>query len=208
MAEFLEAYEYLKELEGHSKNLGYVNVSTDLGGETIGGRTRKWKAIKGKKIIDIEIWGRVDDLKKNPSFPANLDNHSVLSSLIARAYEKDEWEEIKGNLIPSQAVANEVLEFAVHKEARTSVRTLQFCMNKLNYNGKLFEDLLEDGSMGPKTATCLAILSERAGDLNVLLNMFNVAQGYFYLERFTKSPDQEANARGFFRRIQITKGAT
>lgn len=204
-AQFRAAYEYLKGLEGHAENLGYVNVPTDLGGETIGGRTRKWKAIRGKKPIDIEIWNLVEKLKKYPSFPSNLHNHSLLSDLISDAYENDEWEEIKGNLIPSQAVANEVLEFAVHKNPRASIGILQYCVNKLNYNQKLFPDLKEDGKIGTVTLEAVSILCGRTGDLLVLLKMFNVEQGHYYNERFTEDPDQEANARGFYRRVEIGK---
>lgn len=206
LAQFQLAYEYLKMLEGHSKNLGYANRGNDLGGETIGGRTRKWKAIRGRRPTDLEIWNIVDDLKKDSSFPKNLHEHSALAFLIAQAYEQDEWADIRGGIIPSQAVADEVFEFAVHKTASKSVEILQHCMNKLNYNGTTFKDIDEDGSMGlVETVPALEILLERSGDLDILLKMFNCEQGHYYNERFTDDPDQEVNARGFYRRIEIAK---
>lgn len=205
MADFKYAYHYLHKLEGSHKNLGYVNVETDYGGETIGGRTRKWKATKGKLPTDIEIWKHVDQLKKESSFPDNIAGHLPLSVLIVKAYERDEWKDIHGDDIPVQAVADEVLEFAVHKDFHTSVKMLQHCMSKLNYNGNLFADLLEDGFFGTVTADALKILDRRPGDIETLLNMFNCEQGHYYIERFTKSPSQEVNARGFFRRVEIRK---
>ncbi|KKM13187.1 hypothetical protein LCGC14_1718770 [marine sediment metagenome] len=205
MADFQTAYDYLHALEGGSHNLGYVNIDSDLGGETIGGRTRYWKATKGKMPTDIEIWSHVDLLKEKDDFPANLNNHSTLPMLISRAYERDEWRDILGDMIPDQLVANEVFEFAVHKEARTSVKILQYCVNKLNYNGRLFEDLVEDGFMGAKTIKAISILMARKVALDTLLKMFNCEQGHYYNERFTKSPSQEVNAIGFYRRVEITK---
>lgn len=206
-ATFQEAYAYLMYLEGSHKNLGYVSpkVKTDLGGETLGGRTKLWKATRGKMPIDIKIWEQVEILKKYSNFPNCLDGHKALEKLIADAYEADEWSDLQGNEIPSQEVANELLEFSVHKNVRTAVLTLQYCMNKLNYNGDLFPDLLEDGWIGEKTNDALKILDERSGDIGVLIKMFNCEQGHYYNERFTKVPEQEANARGFYRRIQISK---
>lgn len=207
-ATFLEAYGYLMGLEGSHKNLGYVSpkVKTDLAGETLGGRTKLWKVTRAKLPIDIKIWEQVEILKKYSNFPDSLDGHKALEKLIADAYEADEWADLKGNEIPSQEVANELLEFAVHKNVRTAVRTLQYCMNKLNYNGDLFPDLLEDGWIGTITNKSISILNSRSGDIGVLLKMFNCEQGHFYNERFTEDPEQEANARGFYRRIQINKG--
>ncbi len=207
MASFDKSYAYLHNLEGTSRYLGYVSpkVKTDLAGETLGGRTKLWKATRAKLPTDLEIWAHVDLQKKQPNFPGNLENHPTLPGLIKEAYKRDEWKDIMGDLIPVQAVADEAFEFAVHKTARRSIQILQYCINKLNYNGKLFADLSERGYMGPITAGTIAILSKRPGDIETLLKMFNCEQGHYYNERFTKRPDQEANARGFYRRVEIRK---
>lgn len=207
MASFDKSYAYLHNLEGTSRNLGYVSpkVKTDLGSETIGGRTKKWKATLGKLPTDIEIWAQVELQKKKPNFPANLETHPTLPGLIAQAYKRDEWRKIKGDLIPVQAVADEVFEFAVHKTPRVSVRILQRCMNYLNYNGRLFDDLSARGYMGPITAGIIGMLAKRPGDIETLLKMFNCEQGTYYNRRFRESPDQEVNARGFYRRVEIRK---
>lgn len=205
MADFSIAYDYLHKLEGGSVNLGYVNLDSDLGGETIGGRTRYWKATKGRRPVDLEIWAHVDRLKVDVMFPSNLQEHPTLPILIRKSYERDEWRDILGDLIPDQDVANEVFEFAVHKEVRTSVKMLQYCINKLNYNGKLFEDLVEDGFVGAKSIKAISILMKRSVALETLLKMFNCEQGHYYNERFTKSPSQESNAIGFYRRVEIRK---
>lgn len=207
MASFDKSYEYLHHLEGIAKNLGYVGpkVKTDLGGETVGGRTRYWKATKGKLPIDLEIWAIVDAAKDSELFPVNLESLPVLASLIPEAYKRDEWTDIMGDLIPVQEVADEVFEFAVHKTARLSVQILQQCINFLNYNGKLFKDLSERGFMGPITAGTIGLLSKRSGDIETLLKMFNCEQGHYYNKRFRNSPDQEINSRGFYRRIEIRK---
>lgn len=205
MADFNIAYDYLHKLEGGSVNLGYVNLDSDLGGETIGGRTRYWKATKGRRPVDLEIWAHVDRLKEDVMFPSNLEDHATLPILIKKSYERDEWRDIMGDLIPDQDVANEIFEFAVHKTARDSVKIVQYVTSKLNFNGKLFDDLVVDGFMGAKTLKAIAILKERPGDISILVKMFNCEQGHFYIERFTQSPSQEINARGFFKRIEITK---
>lgn len=205
MAIFELAYAYLHKLEGGSRNLGYVNVKTDKGGETIGGRTRYWKATKGKLPIDVEIWAQVDVAKNDNSFPGNLASHPTLPGLIPEAYKRDEWKTILGDLIPVQAVADEVFEFAVHKTPRVSVGMLQYCINTMNYNQRLFPDLSERGFMGPITAGTISLLSQRPGDIEHLLKSFNSEQGHYYNQRMRESPDQEVNVRGFFRRVEIRK---
>ena len=207
MASFEKSYAYLHELEGIARNLGYVSpkVKTDLGGETLGGRTFYWKVTRAKLPIDIKIWKIVEVEKTKDSFPEVLEMHPTLGKLIMEAYKQDEWTKILGDLIPVQEVADEVFEFAVHKTPRVSVRFLQQCINYLNYDGKLFPDLSERGYMGPITAGAISILASRKGDIGTLLKMFNCEQGHYYMKRFRDSPDQEANARGFFRRVEIRR---
>lgn len=196
-AEFPVAYKYLKHLEGHQVNLGYVNKSkTDRGRETIGGISRRFNG-------DQELWVDVDELKKDPSFPNNLEGNRSLEIAIEHFYKTDYWIPMKGSSFQSQVIANEVFEFSVHKNINVAVETLQYCMNKLNYNQKLFKDLKEDGKIGFITLDALGVLCKRRGDVVVLAKMFNVEQGHYYNERFTESPNQEVNARGFYRRIQI-----
>jgi len=195
-ATFESAYTFLKYLEGHRKNLGHVNVSTDNGKETLGGISRRFNG-------DLDLWDDVDELKNDPSFPDNLEGNHSLEMKIENFYKNNYWIPMRGASFQSQVIANEVFEFSVHKNITTAVRILQYCMNKLNYNQKIFKDLKEDGMIGVISLDALGVLCKRPGDVVVLAKMFNVEQGHYYNERFTESPDQEVNARGFYRRIQI-----
>lgn len=223
MADFPKAYAKLGVIEGNHKHLGYVppETTTDDGKETLGGRSRLMKIERAyrPKAADIRLFEALDILKAQPNFPSNLDGNSAMETMIKKAYELDEWAGIKGDWVPDQELAFELLEFAVHTSPRVSVGCAQYVSNLLNYEGELFPNMgrkdimmgkLEgrelwweagDGGLGPITKERIEILLDR-GDLDHLLGYFNVHQGRYYMIRMALREDQEANIRGYGRRLK------
>jgi lysozyme family protein len=102
-----------------------------------------------------------------------------------------------------QAIANEMFDTGVNMGIGRAAKFLQECLNYLNRNGSLFDDLVVDGDVGPATMRALGKISE--SDMDILLTMLNVCQGRHYMEYMKKSPTQEKYARGWFKRVTIFK---
>jgi lysozyme family protein len=197
MPDFEPAYRYLKKLEGHGVNLGYVNLPSDRGGETIGGISRRWNPVPG-------IWGRVEVMKSQPDFPACLETDRELPILIEDWYRFNPWQEIKGDQLLNQDVANQVFEFHVHAPPGVSAKALQLCLNLLNYYGRLYDDIKVDGGIGTReTIPALALALASRNGKQTLLNMMNVEQGHYYNVGGGSGRPQEENIRGFYRRVEI-----
>jgi lysozyme family protein len=113
MSEFLNAYEKVLAHEG-----GYVNDAEDPGGET-------YKGVARKIFPKWDGWQIVDMLKRQSSFPANLDNDIDLQSKIKSFYEANFWDKVKGDSINDQIVANSIFDFAVNAGVGTSASLAQ-----------------------------------------------------------------------------------
>ena len=85
-----------------------------------------------------------------------------------------------------QLLANELFEQAVNLGRGGSGKLLQRVCNAMNHarrNGKeqrLFEDLVEDGAVGPKTLKALTLVLQYREDKDVV-KALNAAQGARYL---------------------------
>ena len=86
-----------------------------------------------------------------------------------------------------QLVANELFEQAVNLGRGGSGRLLQRVCNAMNYarrNGgeyRLFDDLKEDGAVGPLTVKALTLVLQYRDEKDVV-KALNAAQGARYLE--------------------------
>ena len=119
-------------------------------------------------------------------------------------YEANFWDRLRLDDFEDQDVANEMFDTAVNMGVGRAGKFLQECLNYLNRNGSLFDDLVEDGKIGPASLAALNEI-ESNGDAGILLTMLNVCQGRHYMEYMRKSPTQEKYARGWFKRVQLTK---
>ena len=189
MAIFKEAYDITMRNEG-----GYINDSTDAGGETYKGISRVYHP-------SWYGWSMIDNEKYRSDFPDCLHYDNELQEAVEDFYKEKYWNINRLNDFP-QSIANELFDTGVNMGAGKAAKFLQECLNYLNRNGLLFKDLVVDGVIGEKT---LKALSKVMSDENILLVMLNVCQGRHYMEYMAKSPTQEKYARGWFSRVKITK---
>ena len=120
---------------------------------------------------------------------------------IARAFFPDKM----GLARWPQLVANELFEQAVNLGRGGSGKLLQRVCNAMNYvrrNGKeqrLFDDLDEDGAVGPKTVKALALVLEYRAERDVV-HALNAAQGKKYLDIAANSFSQRKFLAGWMTR--------
>jgi len=185
MPDFNEAFNATMGHEG-----GYVNDPDDAGGETYRGIARRYHP-------HWAGWNLIDDTKPN------IDN-VALDPHVREFYESQYWDVNRLDDCDSQAIANEMFDTGVNMGTGRASRFLQECLNYLNRNESLFTDLVVDGKIGRAS---IAALNEIliAGDEEILLIMLNVCQGRHYMEYMKKSPTQEKYARGWFKRVKLSK---
>lgn len=111
MASFEEAYKKTSKHEG-----GYANVSSDTGGETYMGISRKWYPNwSGWKIIDAR-----KPLKHNQVL-----NIVALMALVEDFYRKTFWNAIGGDDIDDQLTAERLYDFGVNAGQARSIKQIQ-----------------------------------------------------------------------------------
>lgn len=132
MADFTQAFQLVIAHEG-----GYVNDPDDPGGETYKGVARK---IHSK----WDGWTKIDMLKRQQAFPANLDRDVDLQQDIVDFYHLNYWDRIKGDDILNQDIANSVFDFAVNAGVSTSASLAQMVIKADT-----------DGVIGPKSLESL-----------------------------------------------------
>jgi len=182
MANFDEAFDKTMGHEG-----GYVNDPNDAGGETYRGIARAYNP-------QWEGWNFIDDTKPN------IDDDQ-LDPYVRIFYEERYWDVNRLDDFP-QSIANEMFDTGVNMGIGRAAKFLQECLNYLNRNGSLFDDLVVDGAIGPASLNAVAKTSK---DEDILLTMLNVCQGRHYMEYMKKSPTQEKYARGWFKRVILFK---
>ena len=190
MANFSEAYKTTMDHEG-----GYSNLKADLGRETFMGISRRYHP-------SWVGWRIVDRLKSDPEI---LNSNQEIKPLVADFYKAEFWDRFVGDDIPDQEIANELFDTSIQLDVPDAVKILQYSLNKLNREGTLYRNLVEDGRYGPATARALSFIVRNHRDATVLYKMMNVEQGHRYNERMTESEDQEIFARGWYGRVTFRK---
>lgn len=191
MADFEPAFDGTSGIEG-----GHVDDPDDTGGETYMGISRKWNP-------NWSGWAIIDAQKNLPNFPANLATAAGLYDKVKAFYRSDYWEVLKGDQIPSQAVAEELFDTAVNVSKETAVKFLQDALNALNRNEKIYDDMKVDGGIGPITIAALTRYLEDDED-DLLLTVMNGLQLNYYIEVMRRNPVKEKFARGWIRnRVQL-----
>lgn len=130
---------------------GYANVTNDLGGETYRGISRKW-------FPRWQGWTIIDQIKKSRRIKHNeIINNSSLNLYVADFYRKEFWNQINGDGIIDQDVANVIGDHAVHEGAKDATEMVQWVLvNKFNRR-----DVRIDGDFGPVTLRALNTVNPR-----------------------------------------------
>jgi len=103
-------------------------------------------------------WPIIDECLRN-SVPLSM--APDLADLVREFYRTEFWQPLRCHLIDpvSAEVAEELFEASVNCGPVNGVKFLQRALNALNSHERLYPDLVEDGSMGPRTLeatlTCL-----------------------------------------------------
>ncbi len=182
MADFNLVYARLKPIEG-----GYVNDSTDRGGETYKGISRKWNP-------KWEGWKIVDQLRLEPGFPKNLENHPGLGQKVSAFYAANHFD--IHNLIDlnDQNAAWEIFDISVNMGATVAAEIAQRAINLMNDNQRLWKDVPVDGKIGPGT---IAALNKAKAFPGMLVATLNIFQGWKYVQICEKDRSQEKFFRGW-----------
>ena len=113
MADFTAAFPLVIAFEG-----GYVNDPDDPGGET-------YKGVARKIFSKWDGWIKVDILKRQTGFPANLDKDVDLQQYVLDFYRVNFWDKMNGDNISNQLVAQSIFDFGVNAGVGTSVSLAQ-----------------------------------------------------------------------------------
>ena len=186
MADFNEAFGKTMAHEG-----GYVNDSTDAGGETYKGISRVYNP-------GWSGWAVVDAAKAQGKVNSTILNSNVALQQNVGAFYKDKYWDVNRLDHMTQKVAEEMFDTGVNMGTGRASRFLQKALNYLNRNGKLYGELTVDGKIGPASLNAIKACKK---DERVLLAMLNTLQGMHYMNYMDKSPSQKKYARGWFKRV-------
>lgn len=191
MSHFLTAYSITLSHEG-----GYCDDPDDAGGETYKGISRVYNPTwDGWMVIDLS--------QDDPTFPKCLEFDNALQNSVKKFYKIKYFDDYRGDEMPKE-LAIEMFDTSVNMGVGRAVKFLQIALNVLNRNQELYRDMVEDGSYGPTTHKCLESYL-RTDDEMLLCKVINILQGNHYINYMKKSPKQEKYARGWFKRVDITK---
>jgi len=157
---------------------GYVNDTSDSGGETNYGITKKAAMLNG-------YFGAIIDMPRQVAF-----------DILAVKY----WDKLRGDDLEllSSEIAAEIVDTGVNMGTRRAGIFLQRALNILNSSHSLYNDLYVDGQIGDMTVNALAsYLNVR--DVNILLKILNCMQGAFYIELAERREKDEKFIYGWFK---------
>ena len=195
MADCNIAYAPVKQFEG-----GYDNDPDDRGGETYAGIARNffpgWKG-----------WAIVDATKARVArsrLTIELSKNAELQAYVAEWYRVEWWTRLGLEVLP-QDLANEIFEQSVNLGKAGCGKKLQLICNAYNYSKNtkqaLFNDLVVDGAVGPKTLAALGtIISSNRSDSAALVHALNCMQGAHYIELAAKKATQRKYTTGWMTR--------
>ena len=132
MADFTQAFQLMISHEG-----GYGNDPDDPGGET-------YKGVARKIFSKWDGWTKVDILKRQTGFPANLDKDPELQQNISDFYRVTFWDKINGDQIANQEIANSIFDFGVNAGVGTSASLAQMVVGAKS-----------DGVIGPNSISAI-----------------------------------------------------
>lgn len=160
MANYTQAFELLLANEG-----GYNNDPQDPGGET-------YKGVARKMHSKWDGWIKIDMLKRQSGFPANLDQDTDLQSSIFSFYRVNFWDKMNLDLVIDQEVGTSIFDFAVNAGINTSASLAQLVVGAS-----------VDGVIGPDSIEKL-----NGFDKEHFLSAFTVAKIARYITIVKKRP--------------------
>lgn len=160
MAEFTKALQLVMAHEG-----GYGNDPDDPGGET-------YKGVARKIFSKWDGWIKVDILKRQTGFPANLEKDVDLQQDVVDFYRINFWDKMNGDNILNQQVAESIFDFGVNAGVGTSVSLAQMVVQ-----------VDPDGVIGPKSIEAI-----NKHDPEHFIAAFTVAKIARYISIVKKRP--------------------
>lgn len=185
VADLSKALPGLLAIEG-----GHANDPDDAGGETYSGISRRFHPTWGG-------WPIIDAMRKHGQI-----NDALLrgpGGLVEAFYRAQFWDRFQGSQIPSQALADELLDQAVHLGVHRAISHLQRALNCLNDQQARWPDLLRDGECGPRTISAIEA-AQGHGLMPHLITAIRAQQGCYYLDRMEALPVNERFV-GWFGRV-------
>lgn len=186
MADFKKAYEIVRAHEG-----GYANDPNDRGGET-------YKGIARKSFPNWPGWNIVDYYKKLGKI-TSLNRDAGLQEQVESFYKKNFWDILRLSMVQNQSIANELFDTGVNMGVGVAALFLQRSLNVTNRQGKDYNDLQLDGSIG---AVTLSVLNNHNRPLDVLKTL-NILQGAKYVSICEANPSQEVFYSGWLKRVNL-----
>lgn len=170
MTPFEKAFAKLSLIEG-----GYGNNPKDSGGET-------YRGIARKRWPNWEGWARVDALKEDAIFPANIEAIDFEESVTA-FYRKNFWDVMRLDDVAAISERAALEMFDTYVNTGVAGRFLQRELNALNRQQKDYPDIIVDNSVGPGTLAALrSFLAIRKDGEAVILAGLNAQLHQHYLE--------------------------
>lgn len=190
MADLTIAYELTNREEGFKgwrSNAGYALDPDDPGGETFNGLSRVYNG-------DLRTWDVVDENKKKygrfQAIHLTEEQVQILKTDHLQFCRFRIWNPVRGDEYPNQSLANQVYDFAFHKNPWLANAYMQRALNKVNRVGTLYPNMTEDGFAGRITlrALNLAIHHGHGSRVHVLFKSYRVT---WYSERMEASEKKE-----------------
>lgn len=178
MDNFWKAFKKLHNIEG-----GFVDDPDDAGGATRFGVT---EAV-------ARDWGYEGPMSEFPK------------KLAVSIYRHDYWDVADLDQVAEQdwKLAYEIFEAGVNCGVGSVGEWVQRCINILNKEGKLYENITVDGVIGPNTIHKIKILSQVRNGIPTLTTLVNVFQGMRYVSLCENNEAQEKFIYGWAKRIKL-----
>jgi len=185
MAEFNQALRKVLRHEGvvfndagAVLNTGYVDHPDDPGGET--------------------NWGIIVDVARAFGYLGPM--RALPYSIVQAIYRRNYWDEIQGDVIPDQEIAEELFDTGVNCGMGTAIRFLQRTLNVLNVKATKYADIAVDGDFGEKSVAALkAALQVKPWYRTAILRTLDSLQCTYYITLAEKNEKFETFMPGWLR---------
>ena len=191
MAEFSPAYAKTNARE----KMVLSNLATDRGGMTFGGIARGRQP--GKQWAGWQLIDRI--LARSAVLAPTLQEAAYLAELHEAFFRAYFWNDLRGDEIPEQAVAEKVYDAAVNCSRLQAVKWLQAALNVSNLGGRLWADVTMDGQIGPETCRCIRAAVSRPERQWLVLQVIETQQEDHYFQLALRDATQESNLLGWYR---------
>lgn len=165
---------------------GYSNHPADRGGPT--------------------RWGITESVARENGYHGDMRSlpREVAKSIYLRKYVTRPG--FGGVMALSEKIAEELVDTGVNMGPSVPSLMLQKALNALNYNGRHYNDIIEDGDVGTATINALRAFLKKRGPEGekVMLTALNCLQGARYIELARTRAANEAFLYGWLRtRISV-----